>query len=132
MDMATFRAPDSLKVTDLRVGIANGRWNVVGSGHLGEGPLSATESGDRPTGADYNITVFLPASVEGKDVELAAYDGSGKRLRLQALESPIADRKTGQMKQTFGFDGGSPADHVELLAREYEWVTFRGVHLYPK
>jgi beta-lactamase regulating signal transducer with metallopeptidase domain len=131
MEMATFRAPETLKVTDMRIGIAALPYQVVSSAKLGQAPLFASLSNERLPNVDNVVTIIRPREVDGKDVELAAYNRAGERLKISVSVSPQTDNQTGVTRQTFGFDGPGPIDRVELLTRDYEWVTFRGIHLYP-
>jgi hypothetical protein len=140
LDMATFMAPAGLTRTDMRVGIASGRPRVYAHGRPGEGGVlqpsvkpyddRAMVMGgwERPT---VTVTVQIPRELADKDVTLAAYTADGRALELREWSEDVP--RTGPIRRGFSFGKASPQDieRVELLVRDYEWVTFRGIHLYP-
>jgi len=137
MDMASFDAASTLRVTDMRFGIASGRYRILESGQIGEAPLFArVKPGDHRIDmrAGAEIAVRIPSGIEDKDVKLAAYDRSGKSLDLMFWETSDTKDKSGAPTRSYGFSGARPDDiaRVELIARDYEWVTFKGIHLYPR
>lgn len=136
MDLASFRAPESLKVTDMRFGVAAGKFRVLQSGKLGEGPLFAHASSGKVTPDEQigaSIKVRVPDGLEGKDVRLAAYDRSGKSMELSSWEPETLVERSGVKTRAHGFKGALAQDvvRVELIARDYQWVTFKGIHVYP-
>ena len=84
--------------------------------------------------ASVNVTIRFPSQLEGKDVTLDAFNSEGKRLELASWQDDTqTDEKTGERTRNYGFSGAAAKDitSVELKARDYEWVTFKGIHLYP-
>ncbi|MEZ0327097.1 MAG: M56 family metallopeptidase [Fimbriimonas sp.] len=136
MDLASFRAPESLKVTDMRFGIAAGRPKLLLAAKVGQAPLFAKTRAPRKleVPGDASVTVTLPKGLKGKEVTLEAYDRAGKMLELAGWQSPEEDASTGELKQSYSFRGATPDEvaRVQLFTRDYEWVTFKGIHLYPK
>ncbi len=131
MDLASFRAAKTLEVTDMKFGIAYQPFRTLESGAIGEGPLFASlTKGEFPV----HIAVRIPTGIEDREVQLAAYTTSGKRLRLRRWDNEDTKDKEGNLIRTFDFDGANPSDvaRVELQVRDYEWVTFKGIHLYPQ
>jgi hypothetical protein len=140
LDMVTFVAPAGLKRTDMRVGIASGRPRIYAHGRPGEGgvlqpsvkpyddPTMVMGGWERPT---VTVTVQIPRELADKNVTLAAYTADGRALELRQWSDD--DSRTGPIRREFSFGKASPQDieRVELLVRDYEWVTFRGIHLYP-
>lgn len=141
MDMVSFHAPAKLRQTDFRLGVAAEPYPLYARCKLGQAPLFAKAS-KSVIGApevmrkdkNVSITVQIPASLEGKAVQLVAYRKDGKPLELASWETESSQEKPGgPWTRGFGFWGGTANDvaYVELRAASYEWVTFRHVKLFP-
>jgi hypothetical protein len=138
MDLMCVRAPKEIRMTDVRFGIAAGPKTMFQKGRIGQAPLFARvfdqSSSDHMPG-DLNITVLIPKSVEGKEVLLAAYDSNGRAFELSSWEPESSkDKVTGLPSRNFGFrrNGAGAVARVELFVRDFEWATFKGVHLSPR
>jgi beta-lactamase regulating signal transducer with metallopeptidase domain len=138
MSLATFQAHETLRVTDMRFGVAAGPYKVHSSAKMGQAPLYARTGSrriDPPLGGvgGTSIVFQMPKGLEGKDVKLAAYDKTGKALELVSYETEdTPDKVTHLPSRAFSFSGAmaNEIDHVELRLREYCWTTFKGIHLY--
>ncbi|MDR3689901.1 MAG: M56 family metallopeptidase [Fimbriimonas sp.] len=138
MDMASFHAPSTLERTDMKFGVAAGPFKQVSAGRLGAAPLYAEISKRKApdpapsSGPNLVIRVQFPTACETQDARLLVITNSGKTLNPYFWENTTTSSK-GVRTRGFGFSEVTPADidHVVLQSRSYEWVTFKGIHLYP-
>ena len=126
IDLATFRANANLRRTDMRVGIGYGPWRTLSSGRIGEGPLAARVGSKSPN----RVTIRFPNAAVFQNSRLVAFGPDGKALSLRMNTWPKFNRRTGVREASYEFEG-SPIARVELQVRDWEWVTFRGIALYP-
>jgi hypothetical protein len=142
LDMASFRAPTTLRQTDMKFGVAAGEWKpFAAASAVGVAPLMASATNKRSDApetlagdATVGVKIVFPKELEGKDVRLEAYSAQGKRFDLGSWQNDTqVDPKTGQPTRAYGFAARSPSDiaTVRLVYRDYQWVTFKGIHLYP-
>lgn len=138
-DLVTFMAAKTLQVTDLRLGLAAGPWRTVAQGALGTAPLFARRPSAKhrntSDSAGLSLTVQIPAQVEGQDLMLVAFDRAGKELELESFEPDSHPDNLGNGRvRSYGYRASRATEiaRVELRARNYEWTTFRGIHLYPR
>jgi len=85
-------------------------------------------------GAPAGISVNVPKEIEGQDIRLLAFDQDGNEIRSVAwTEQTTVDPRTKERRREYGFAFSNPKEvgHVELRARPYQWVTFKGIHLSP-
>jgi len=135
MQMAMFRAPASVRQTDLDLGIAAGPYLNAYTATVGSGVLQPKVDG-RPDTADppelrndFSINIHFPSDCEGKDTTLCAFDKHGKQFELGSWGSETMADGT----RDFGFRGGKAEEvaKVILKVRNYQHVVFKGIHLYP-
>jgi hypothetical protein len=140
INMTTFNANKTLRQTDMKFGVATGAWQVIASG--GFGTPTNTNNDVRIShleGGNNSITfhVMLDKKWSNSDVQMRAFDKSGKPYLLINYTQMSPDEKAGGMKSSFTFEHnqGTKVDlksisKLEVIARPYEWVTFKGIHLY--
>ncbi len=141
INMTTFNANKTLRQTDMKFGVATGAWQVIASG--GFGTLTNTNNDVRIShleGGNNSITfhVMLDKRWSNSDVQMRAFDKSGKPYQLTNYTPMSPDEMAGGLKSSFTFEHnqGTKVDlksfsKLEFIARPYEWVTFKGIHLYP-
>ena len=142
INMASFRANKTLRQTDMKFGVATGPWKVIGG--------ITFESAGNSQRDDLRLTkiVFAPGSrtvhyaLDSKwsnyDVQGRAFDFKGREYELSTYTPPVPDPKRGQLGGSLTFTGKfdpksdlKAFNRVELIARPYEWVIFKGIKLYP-
>lgn len=123
--------PDGTARLDLQLGVANGPWKEICSEKL-EGPILRAKSS-----VSYLITqngqpsltlkFVLPVAVRGQDYRVDAFDATGTRLAANG-------RSEGDNSVEINFTPRKNAKiaRLRLLARPYQWGTFRNVAMQPK
>ncbi len=142
INMASFRANKTLRQTDMKFGVATGPWKVIG-GITFESAGNSQRDDLRLTQIDFApgtraVHYSLDTKWSNYDVQGRAYDYKGKPYELDNYTPPKFDPKSGQLRGSLTFSGKfdpksdfKAFNRVELIARPYEWVTFKGIHLYP-
>ena len=142
INMTSFNANKTLRQTDMKFGVATGPWKVIGG--------ITFESAGNSQRDDLRLTkiVFAPGSrtvhyaLDSKwsnyDVQGRAFDFKGREYELSTYTPPVPDPKRGQLGGSLTFTGKfdpksdlKAFNRVELIARPYEWVIFKGIKLYP-
>jgi len=140
MDLAGFQAPAGLQQTDMKFGIGAGPYRLVAGSKVGDGSLfPQVRAADRLSlledqKSGVSIKIRFPKNCEGKDATLIATRKDGQQMLLLSWEPETTiDPKTGEAIRTYTFTHCSPndIDKVQLMVRDYQWVTFKGIHLYP-
>ncbi len=140
-ELAAIWMEESRRTVDARVGIAAGPYRTFASERVGQGGLvERIESGLK---GDFKtpevppsalVTIRFPVALAGKDVRLAAFTKTGRRLpQTFWTDDAEKDVQSGDRVRKYGFSGGAASDvaRVELRVRDYRWTTFRGIRLYP-
>ncbi|MBN9502346.1 MAG: hypothetical protein BGO01_13125 [Armatimonadetes bacterium 55-13] len=141
MDLVGISAPETLKTTDLKFGVAGGPFKPWATLIPGKSNIPMKISGPKERAAviggpaaSVGITIEVPASLDKVEMQMEAFDKAGNKLECMIIspESEI-DPNTGKHIRWFDFSGGAPDDVavVKVGIREFEWVTFKGIHLYP-
>jgi beta-lactamase regulating signal transducer with metallopeptidase domain len=141
MDMASFRAPEELGKTDLRFGVAGGPEKPFATWKPGE-PVGTMKIGEPPrdwgaTGGpapEFSVTIEVPKSLDKALLNMRVYGKDGKELqRMIISDRSDIDERTGKRTRNFVFTGGQPSEisRIEVGVQEFEWVTFKGIKLYP-
>jgi len=183
LDMAAIHVPSGVRTTDIRVGIACGKWRSLGVTRLGEGTLHAqvvpsthqgwwnrvpcpqygprdgeaspakTPDSPRLSMAEHRntriyaggmmredndacIEITVPPTLEDKEIVLKAYSTQfGSETEIPIRNYQIDCSGTGHFpngRETFSYVGDPfTITHVELMVRDYEWTTFKGVRCQP-
>jgi hypothetical protein len=140
MDLASFHAPTTLKVTDMRFGVGAGPYKTVMTAKIGQGPLMAEAGSGQPRPpatlaheASVGVKIRFPQKYEGTDARLEVFTKDGRKLELASWQDETQTSRSNLRTRSYGFSGGAAADidHVALVVRPFDWVTFKGIHLYP-
>ena len=144
LDMVSFQAPNTMKTSDVGLELGFGPFKDYVSSKIGGGilvPHVSNQASPAVTtifGHNCQITcaisVRIPPSLEGKDIRLDAFDSSGKKTETRAYTpESIREPDDPNPRRTFLFGDLQPeaVRYVTLTVRDFEWVTFTGVHLWP-
>jgi hypothetical protein len=143
-----FTVPASWKTADLEVALPFGAFKPAAEYKNGGGALkikrvafnprlmSPIVNGRLRTGHEPDMTDFefeVPPEVKDQEWYLAAWDKSGTPIRLFTSYGGTIDKngvETGTWR-ALCFDGMNNIDRIAIQARNYEWTTVKGIHLYP-
>ncbi len=140
MDLVCFHAPKSLQVTDIRFGVGAGPYKTAVKCKVGDGPIFAKVwdgRGKAPSpgmpNAGLQVTIQFPKEYEGLDAMVEVHFKNGQQPELSSWQEGTEIGSSGQRTRSYGFTSGSiqEIDHIDLVTRPYEWVTFKGVKLNP-
>jgi beta-lactamase regulating signal transducer with metallopeptidase domain len=131
----TFGLPPTARTFSLRVGVAAGKWNTladadpIGGMAVGLGASIGVVFSDTFTRGDETIVV-VSHSVPDRDTRLVAIGRDGK-THASVLNSQYSAGNANQSQ--YAFRSLRPADIVrfEFQARDFEWVTFDNLPVYP-
>jgi len=125
----TFVCPESIKESDLSIGIAAGPWNTISS-------RPANTIGSH---SESKLIWHLPYEKDGKTIIAVAYSYKGD-VRITAVpkkgESITAGSSTHNVEGFSGMEArfNLPLDKIkefQFQTRPYQWITFKNVSLRP-
>ena len=130
-----FEFPNTLKKTDLGVGVASGSYRVALKAKLGQGilnPRITQKDGSISNSHEKSVTltVNIPKAFQNMDADVVIVTRSGKRVNTGSYGETNID---GKKIRRFTLSGAlaNEVGYIELKVRPYYWVTFKGIHLYP-
>lgn len=81
-----------------------------------------------------DLLLEIPTWCLAMDRKVVAMDANGGHFVQESSSTePLTNKSERSVVGRFGFSGGDTrmVDHAEVWLRNYEWITFRGIHLSP-
>jgi len=139
----SYEVPKAWKMADLEIGRGVGEYVFVGQSGAGKKDFDVkTKRGDdgKRSGKDGKVEAVptseirytIPESAEGREWRLSAFDKSGKTVNLMGSAFFPEVVNGHKVYSTRAFAAPEEIDHFVLEARDYEWVAFKNLPLYPR
>jgi len=142
----TFQVPSSWKTGDLEVPLGTGEFHTVAENESGKGNLQVRITPKESTRTTYAagkitdtslstssiLTFTVPPALDKGEWRLLVYDSDGKAVPINVWSSigRIPGEPEGTHHAGCQEDPKNLAKFV-LVARDYEWLKLRNLHLYP-